>query len=97
MKSTSIPLIISCVSQHTGVAIADILSGRRQAHLVRARHIVMWICRYYTAESLQSIASALHCRNHATVIHGVTQIDNAIYCQRTLGDSLHALAKSINK
>lgn len=97
MKRTRIETIILQVSKHTGVSPADILSGRRQAHLVRARHIVMWICRYYTAESLQSIASALNCRNHATVIHGTTQIDNAIYCERALGDNLHALAKSIGK
>ena len=97
MKDLSkVRTIIEVVSAKTGVSIADIVSESRKAHIVRARHMVMWICRWYTAATLQTIAYALNCKRHATVIHGATQIDNMCYTNRTFDADIRKFVKTIN-
>jgi len=88
--------IIEAVSAKTGISIADILSDSRKAHIVRARHMVMWICRWYTKATLQTIAYALSCKRHATVIHGATQIDNLCYTNRVFDAEIREFVKTIN-
>lgn len=95
--TAQISRILNAVSEHTRISTADILSSSRLAPVVRARHIVMWICRYYTGATQQQIADALHCKRHATVIHGVNSIDNICRFNKPLLNELHTLAQSITK
>jgi chromosomal replication initiator protein len=97
MKDLSkVRTIIEAVSSKTGISIADIVSESRKAHIVRARHMVMWICRWYTAATLQTIAYALNCKRHATAIHGATQIDNLCYTNRAFDADIRIFVKTIN-
>ena len=96
MTNTSfIQPIIQAVAEHTNVKPIEILSNSREGRIVRARHIAMWIACYYTKASLQSIAAALNCKRHATVIHGREQMDNICYFDKNFSNELHELAKLI--
>lgn len=87
--------VISAVSANTGISTEAILSGRRQAHIVKAKQMVMWICQYYTRATTTTIARELQLKNHATVLWGTKQIDNIIYFDKAFGLQMHEFAKSI--
>ncbi len=98
MKYTKeINQIINGVAEKTGVSNNAILSSTREARVVHARHTIMWICRYYTGSKLQEIADILNCKRHATVIHGVKQMDNICSYDKRFAESIHQLAKSITQ
>ena len=73
---TKIASIINLVSQETGVPVEQLLSRSRKANIIRARHLSMWLSRWTTTASLQTIARLHGCTNHANVIHACNQIDN---------------------
>ena len=56
----------------------DILSARRDARLVRVRHVIMWLAKRFTLHSLPDIGRALGNRDHTTVLHGVRKIDHRV-------------------
>jgi chromosomal replication initiation ATPase DnaA len=93
--STLVKQVISAVSANTGISTEAILSGRRQAHIVKAKQMVMWICQYYTRATTTTIARELQLKNHATVLWGTKQIDNIIYFDKAFGLQMHEFAKSI--
>jgi chromosomal replication initiator protein len=87
--------IILAVSDYTGIAPEKILSDTRKENIVRARHIAMWICRYYTKASLQSIASCFNCKRHATVIHAAKQTENMFFTEKNLKEDLKSIIANI--
>jgi chromosomal replication initiator protein len=95
--SNNILNILQEVSTYTGVSVEKILSNSRKANIVRARHITMWICRYYSGLSLQKIANILQCKRHATVIHGATQTENMFFTEKNLKEDLKAIISKINR
>ncbi len=65
--------IVKAVSDHEGITVDDIMSDRRNAPIVRARHLAMYLCRYFTMFSTTQIGRLIGGRDHTTVIHGVRQ------------------------
>jgi hypothetical protein len=66
------------VSQHAGVAVADIVGPTRRPDCVRSRHIVSWLARRFTNKSGTVIVHHLGRRTHTTVLWGAARIDLAI-------------------
>ena len=93
---SKISRIISLVSQETGVPVDQLLSRSRKANIVRARHLSMWLSRWTTTASLQSIAHLHGCTNHANVIHACTQIDNLCDTNKSFSQIVSNL-KTISK
>jgi len=52
----------------------ELLSKSRKKLLVEARNIIMYLCRKYTNNSLETIGKT-YGRSHATVIHAIKKID----------------------
>ncbi len=96
MIDHKVNLIINLVSRETGVPVTDLLSRSRQARIVRARHLSMWLSRWTTTVSLQKIALLHGCTNHANVIHACNQIDNLCDTNKTYSQFVSNL-KSITK
>ena len=96
MKDFSkIQSIILAVSEYTGIHPEQIKSETRKENIVRARHIAMWLCRYYTRASLQSIASCFNCKRHATVIHAAKQTENMFFTEKNLKEDLKLIIANI--
>jgi chromosomal replication initiator protein len=89
-------LIINLVSRESGVPVSDMLGRSRKAHIVRARHLSMWLSRWTTTTSLQQIALLHGCTNHANVIHACNQIDNLCDTNKSYSQFVSNL-KSITK
>jgi chromosomal replication initiation ATPase DnaA len=94
---TMVQQVIKEVSMNTGISIEDIISGRRQAHIVKAKQMVMWVCQYYTRATTTTIARELNLKNHATVLWGTKQIDNIMYFDKAFGLQMHEFAKNAVK
>lgn len=73
------------VADKHGVRVADILSPRRDAPTVRARHEAMWRCRNETTYSLPQIGKFLGNRDHTTVLHGIRKHQERMALERANG------------
>lgn len=66
------------VSDTSGLPRASIVSERRSLDLVKARQIIFWLARRYTPLSLPQIGRQIGGRHHATVLHGVRRVQEAV-------------------
>lgn len=62
--------IVDAVAAEFRVPRADILSDRRQARVVAARHAACWLARMLTSLSYPAIGRQMR-RDHTTVMHSV--------------------------
>ena len=88
--------IIQIVSEHTHVSADDIISKKRSAGIAYARQIVMYLCREMTSAPLQAIGSALGGRDHTTVIHGISKMQEEVANNPQTKETVDILIKKIN-
>lgn len=67
--------IIRATCTVTGVTRNELLSGRRPAEFVHARHIAMYLAREYTTLSLPQIGRAMN-KDHTTVHYVANKMAN---------------------
>lgn len=97
--STKPPLLIRdvqrAVCDHYRVLHPDLISPRREASIVRVRHIAMYLCRVLTAASLPMIARHFGNRDHTTVMHACRRIEAARKDDELLNAQLNQIIKSL--
>lgn len=72
-KYPSLEAIIKAVALYYNVSRIDILSPRREAALVYARHVVCYLARELTLLAYPTIGRLLN-RDHTSVLHGAQKI-----------------------
>ena len=88
-------LILDTVSEHFGVAVADLKSGKRNSNIAIPRQIVMYLCRELTDIPLKTIGIMLGGRDHSTVNHGVEKIKEEIKMDEALNNTIEIIKKKI--
>ena len=88
-------LILDTVSEHFGVTVADLKSGKRNSNIAIPRQIVMYLCREMTDIPLKTIGIMLGGRDHSTVNHGVEKIKDEIKIDETLNNTVEIIKKKI--
>lgn len=92
----SVNIIMDTVVGMAGLTQIAIRSQRRELRLVRARHIIFWLCRRYTDLSLPAIARHIGDRDHTTVMHGCRNVDRAIVDENiSVSDDLHKTTRQL--
>lgn len=66
------------VAEHFSVTVADILSPRRTANIVRPRQIAMYLTKMLTLRSLPEIGRRFGGRDHSTIHHAVQKIGGQV-------------------
>ena len=66
-----------------------------KSFLARLRHIAIYLCRYLTDESLESIGKKFGNRDHTTVMHSVNKIEGEQQDNRLLYDQIVELTERI--
>ncbi|MEF9917109.1 MAG: chromosomal replication initiator protein DnaA [Lachnospiraceae bacterium] len=89
-------LIIDVVAEHFNVSIGDLKSSKRNAEIVTARQIAMYLCRQMTEIPLKSVGIMLGGRDHSTVSHGVDKVAADIVKSETLNNTVEIVKKKIN-
>ena len=87
--------IQNLVSRRTGIPVESITSSTRKGEIVRARHISMYLCRWFTKSNLLDFAKAHGRDYHATVIHASKNIDWEMRHRQNLADTVNQIASEI--
>ena len=66
--------VIRVVSDYFNIKPTQLKGVRREASLVRARHICMYILKEQLRSTLVDIGNLLGGRDHTTIMHGVTKV-----------------------
>jgi chromosomal replication initiator protein len=74
----SIEAIIEKVCAYYHVPVNNMLQKNRRKEVARARQVAMYIAKSKTNHSLQSIGLNFGGRDHSTVVHAVSQIEDQI-------------------
>jgi len=87
VRHISITDIIEVVTGHFDVRLTDLQSKRRSQSVTLPRQICMYLARNLTRHSLEEIGGHLGGRDHTTVMHACSKIDQA----RENTPQMHAL------
>lgn len=68
----------------------ELISQRRHASIVRARHIAYWLCRELSKRSLPEIGRLFGKRDHTTILHGTNVVSARI---RANAEYAHEIAE----
>ncbi|MAE29620.1 MAG: chromosomal replication initiator protein DnaA [Planctomycetota bacterium] len=70
--------ILSLVTEHFSVRLADLQSRRRTQSIVLPRQVAMYLARKITPLSLEEIGSYFGGRDHSTVLHAVNKVSGTL-------------------
>lgn len=96
-KKINIPLIQSEVEKFFDISHDDMISSNRTKNVKNPRHIAIYLSRYLTEESLESIGKKFGGRDHSTILHSVNKIEKEQKENRQLYDQLETLRKIIRE
>jgi chromosomal replication initiator protein len=68
--------IVDVVTGYYAVRLSDLLSKRRQKSIALPRQVCMWLARKHTRFSLEEIGGYFGGRDHTTVMHAVTAVND---------------------
>lgn len=77
-RKPNVPLIKKAVAQHFDVPVESLKAKTRISRVVMARQVAMYIARELTDSSLEAIGAYFGGRDHSTVIHACSKIQNLI-------------------
>lgn len=83
------------VERHFKISHEDIISSKRSKSITQPRHIAIYLCRYMTNDSLETIGKKFGGRDHTTVMHSVKKIEADQQENRLLYDTLEELRARI--
>ena len=90
LRKLSIEEIQTAVSKKYNVSMAQILSSERTQSIVTPRQLAMYIARKFTTKSLPEIAKLFE-KTHATIIHGVRNIEKRLDVENDLKVTLEEI------
>ena len=90
LRKLSIEEIQTAVAKKYNVSMAQILSPERTQSIVTPRQLSMYIARKFTTKSLPEIAK-LFDKTHATIIHGVRNIEKRLDVETDLKTTLEEI------
>jgi chromosomal replication initiator protein len=96
-KHISISDIAEVVTRHFDVRLADLQSKRRSQSITEPRQICMYLARNLTRHSLEEIGGHLGGRDHTTVMHACSKINQARDNDSKMNALLNELTKQITQ
>ncbi|MCK4794643.1 MAG: hypothetical protein KAV87_63520, partial [Desulfobacteraceae bacterium] len=77
-QTINVDSITSAVCDYFNLQPDQLRSKRKTADLVRARQMAMFLCRKYIPTSLKAIGEKFGGRDHSTVIHALTCVEEGM-------------------
>ncbi len=94
-RKISVEYIIQIVTDHFNLPEDAIISKRKQKSIAFPRQICMYLCKELTELSTTSIGEKLGNRDHSTVLHGATKIEEMLKEDNSLQNTINVLKKKI--
>ena len=95
-QSFDVKDIISKVCQQLNVTEKIVSAKSRTREAVRARNIVMYLIKKYTDSSLSQIGAYVH-RDHATVAHSLSQMDDLMSYDAVLRQEVASIERALGR
>ena len=93
----SMEIIQRIVAENYHLTSNDLKSRKKSAGIVKPRQIAIYLCRELTEYSLNEIGQAFGDRDHTTVIHSCTKIEEESRSDTNLYSSLERLKRMIKE
>ena len=87
--------IQKAVCGHYGVSRADLLSHRRNARIVRARQVAMYLARILTTRTFPELGRRFGGKDHTTVLHAVNKIAVLLPADAQLAADVAAIRQTL--
>ena len=87
--------IIQHTSKHFQIDIPELLSAKRDKHIVLPRQIAMYLLRSELHLSFPRIATELGRKDHTTAIHSIEKIDKAIKLDFVIREQVSAIRDAL--
>jgi chromosomal replication initiator protein len=88
-----IEFIQKSVSEHYGINVDDLKAKTRKKEIVVARQVSMYFCKEFTNHSLKSIGYHFGGRDHSTVIHAITTVNDIMETDSSFRNTVNELKK----
>ena len=85
------------VSEFYNLKVSDLNSSKRLRNIVRPRQVAMFLSKQFTTASLPYIGKCFGGRDHTTVIHSITTIENLLQKDKNLQEDVTLLRKSLER
>lgn len=95
--SLSLEQIRKVVCTYFNIAESEIQTNSRKKNIVTARQIAMYLSKQYTSASLSAIGNVIGGRNHATVSHSLSVVQNMIETDPEFKSALNAIENKLRK
>lgn len=96
-KQITVAAIQKEVERYFDVSHEDIVSAKRSKVVTYPRHVAIYLSRYMTEESLESIGRKFGNRDHTTIMHSVNKIEKEQNNNPVLFDQIQQLRSRINE
>lgn len=88
-----IEFIQKSVSEYYGIDVLDLKAKTRKKEIVIARQVSMYFCKEFTNHSLKSIGYHFGGRDHSTVIHAITTVNDMMETDSSFRNAVNELKK----
>ncbi|MDE6339227.1 MAG: chromosomal replication initiator protein DnaA, partial [Muribaculaceae bacterium] len=95
-KTINFDMIVETTAEHFNLNPDAIFSQSRLRDIADARQMIMYLSHKHTSMSSPAIGSRLN-RKHATVLHGISSIEDRLSYSKELSDALSAIEKDLFK
>lgn len=89
--------IATSVCKHYECSLQELRSNSRNKQLSHVRHITMYLCKRLTTKSLRDISFFLHRKDHSTILHGITKIQEEIENNEQFAHAITQLEQEIGR
>ncbi len=87
--------VLKAVAKHYNISVNDLRSKKRQQNIVVVRQVAFYLMKKLTYCSLQSIGSFIGGRDHSTVTHAISKVENLTTKDRTFAQKMKFVEQEI--
>ncbi len=94
-KPIKINTIQKVVADYYGISLSDLTGKKRNSKISNARHVAVYLSRTLTEYSLPEIGCEFGGRDHTTIMHSNTKIEDALKTDSQLNYTIEKLIENI--
>lgn len=91
----SIDFIADVVSAHVGIPTNELKDRSRRRPIVFGRHVAMYFAKQFSGKPLTSIGRFFGGRDHSTVLHAISSIEQQIEYDRDVRQTVDAIRRKL--
>src|SRR5207302_7018536 len=95
LRKPSFGQIVETVSKHYKIATDEIKGTKRNAPIVHARHVAVFLTRELTGDSWKHIGSLFGDRDHTSMMHGYQKISEMMHQDKELRGTVRMLMRNL--